>query len=64
VSLTDIMSNAGLSVYTELALVLFVLSFAVILWRVFSPSMKETWKRAARMPLDDEPSLTAPRQGE
>jgi cbb3-type cytochrome oxidase subunit 3 len=64
VSLTDIMSSAGLSVYTELALILFVLAFVVIVWRVFSPSMKETWKRAARMPLDDDASLTPPRQGE
>jgi cbb3-type cytochrome oxidase subunit 3 len=54
VSLTDIMSGAGLSRYAEVGLVLFMLAFLLIIWRVFRPSKKTEYDRDARMPLDDE----------
>ena len=63
-SLTDIMSGAGLSIYAEVALIGFILAFCIILWRVFSPSMQETWKRAARLPLEDDPPSTPRSRGE
>jgi cbb3-type cytochrome oxidase subunit 3 len=53
-SLTDIMSAAGLSSYAVVALLLFIVAFLIIVLRVFLPSKKRGWERAARMPLDDE----------
>jgi cbb3-type cytochrome oxidase subunit 3 len=62
VSLTDIMSGAGLSWYAEIALVLFFAVFVVITWRTFMPSRKHTFDRAAELPLDDG-TLTSPPRG-
>jgi cbb3-type cytochrome oxidase subunit 3 len=53
-SLTEIMSNAGLARYAELALVLFVFAFIVILVRVYWPSNREKLEKQARMPLKDD----------
>jgi cbb3-type cytochrome oxidase subunit 3 len=58
--LSDIMSNAGLTIYAEVALILFVLVFAGVLWRVFSPSRKKEYERASRLPLDEEPPRRTP----
>ena len=63
-SLTHIMSAAGLSVYTEIALLLFLAAFIGIVWRAFSPGRAETLRRAARMPLDDETPQTLRDRGE
>ncbi len=51
--LSDIMSNAGLSVFAEVALVLFVLAFLGIIWWVFRPGNARRWESDAQMPLDD-----------
>jgi cbb3-type cytochrome oxidase subunit 3 len=51
--LTDIMSNAGLSVYAEVGLLLFLLAFVVIAVRIFRPSRKKALDEAARLPLED-----------
>jgi cbb3-type cytochrome oxidase subunit 3 len=59
-SLTEIMSSAGLSRYAEVALVLFLVAFLLIVWRIFLPSRKPSFDRAARLPLDDDTD-TAPR---
>ncbi|MFN9214428.1 MAG: hypothetical protein ACK53A_09145 [Gemmatimonadota bacterium] len=50
---SQIMSNAGLSAYAEIALVLFAFAFVLILWRVFAPRFKASWTAQSRMPLDD-----------
>lgn len=55
-SLTELMSNAGLSRYAEVALVLFLFAFLLILVRLFRPSQRDTLERQARLPLDDDPS--------
>ncbi|HEY7568109.1 MAG TPA: cbb3-type cytochrome c oxidase subunit 3 [Gemmatimonadaceae bacterium] len=60
--LSDIVSAAGLSWYAEVALVLFMLAFVLVLWRVFKPSLKAKYERAARLPLDDE-HCEPPRNG-
>ena len=52
--LTDIMSNAGLSGYAEIALVLFLVAFSVVVLRIFLPSRRQDLERAGRMPLDDD----------
>jgi cbb3-type cytochrome oxidase subunit 3 len=57
--LSDIMSAAGLSRYAEVALVLFILAFLLVLWRIFRPSAKSKYDLAARMPLDDEHPQTS-----
>jgi hypothetical protein len=53
-SLTEIMSNAGLSAYAEVALLLFFFAFVVILWRVFRPSRKRELESHGTMPLDTD----------
>lgn len=53
-SLTEIMSAAGLSRYAEIALVLFFLAFIAIVWRIYMPSRKRDFDRAATLPLDDD----------
>ncbi len=51
--LSDIMANAGLSIYAEVALVLFMLAFFGIIWWVFRRANTKRWHQAAQMPLDD-----------
>lgn len=53
-SLTDLMSNSGLAVYAEVALVLFFLAFLVIAVRIFLPGRRAEMDAASRLPLDDE----------
>ncbi len=54
--LSDIMANAGLSAYAELALIIFFLAFLGIVTYLFAPWRRrdERFDAAARMPLDDE----------
>jgi cbb3-type cytochrome oxidase subunit 3 len=53
VSLTDLMSHAGLAMYAEVGMVLFFLAFLGIVWWVFRPANRQRWKIDASMPLDD-----------
>ena len=53
--LSDIMSHArGLSIYAEVALILFLLAFLVIVLRVFAPSRRREMDEMARKPLEDD----------
>lgn len=52
--LSDIMSNAGLAGYAEIALILFMVAFIAIVIRIFWPGRRKEMQAAARMPLDDE----------
>jgi len=63
VSLTDLMSNAGLAIYAEVGMVLFLIAFVGIVWWVFRPANRKRWMNDARLPLDDANSKT-PRQRE
>jgi cbb3-type cytochrome oxidase subunit 3 len=54
VKLSDIVGAAGLSWYAQVALVLFVLAFLLVVWRTFRPGSRKRYERAAHMPLDDE----------
>jgi len=60
--LSDIMSHAGLAIYAEVALLIFLAAFLAIAWSVLRPSRKAGYDAAARMPLDDENPVT-PRHG-
>lgn len=51
--LSDIMSHAGLAGYAEVAMVLFILAFAGIVWWVLRPANRNRWRQEAAMPLDD-----------
>jgi cbb3-type cytochrome oxidase subunit 3 len=52
--LSDIMSHAGLAGYAEVALVIFIVAFLVLLIRIFAPGRRQEMDRARQMPLDDE----------
>ena len=52
--LSDIMGAANLSVYAEIAMVLFIVAFLVIVIATFAPGRQKTFDAASRMPLDDE----------
>jgi cbb3-type cytochrome oxidase subunit 3 len=55
-SLTEIMSNAGLSRYAEWALLLFVFAFVLIVVRLYRPSQRDEFEAQAKLPLEDDPS--------
>jgi cbb3-type cytochrome oxidase subunit 3 len=61
-SLTDVMSHAGLSHYAVAALVLFLLAFAAILWRTFAPGRRAEMDHDRLLPFDDE-TRESPTQG-
>jgi cbb3-type cytochrome oxidase subunit 3 len=52
--LSDIMGAANLSAYAEVAMILFLVAFAVILFTTFAPGRQKGYDDASRMPLDDE----------
>jgi cbb3-type cytochrome oxidase subunit 3 len=56
-SLTDLMSGAGLSGYAVVALILFFGSFLALVGWVWWPAHKAWWQEAAQLPLD-ETSIT------
>jgi len=58
-SLTDVMSAAGLSSWTELALILCFITFAAIVFWVFVVRRKPSYEHLRNLPLDDDRS-TAP----
>lgn len=53
-SLTDIMSGAGLAAYAEVGLILFLASFIAITIWVFSRRNNAEWEAARNLPLLDE----------
>ena len=61
-TIKDIMARSDLSAYAEIALILFLLAFLLILWRVYSPSRRAEFRHLAELPLEDEPT-TATRTG-
>ena len=51
--LSDIMSHAGLSFYTQVALLLFLAVFVAVAIRTFLPSRRQELDDAARIPFND-----------
>ncbi len=51
--LSDIMSHAGLSGYAIVAMVLFIVAFGGIVWKVFQRSNRDEYEHARRLPLED-----------
>jgi cbb3-type cytochrome oxidase subunit 3 len=52
--LTDVMSHAGLAIYAEVAMVLFLIAFGIIVVRTFWPSRRDEMDRASRLPLEED----------
>jgi cbb3-type cytochrome oxidase subunit 3 len=61
-SLTDIMSGAGLSGYAVTAMILFIAAFLAVAVRIWWPGRRHEMDAASRLPLDDQHILT-PRDG-
>ncbi len=61
-SLADVMGHAGLAIYAEVALVLFLVVFVAVVARTFSPRRRAEMERAAQLPLEDDGPVT-PEQG-
>jgi len=61
--LSDIMSHAGLSMYAEIALVLFLGVFIAITIRTFAPSNRRALHEASLLPLDDGTIVTPRNRG-
>lgn len=53
-SLTDVVSGAGLSVYAEIALVIFLLAFLGVVISLFLPSKRRTYEHLRRLPVDSD----------
>jgi cbb3-type cytochrome oxidase subunit 3 len=65
-SLTDVMSAAGLTSWTELALILCLITFAAIVVWVFFVRSKPSYDHLRNLPLNDgaEDPTTAAKGGE
>ena len=55
--LSDIMGNAGLSMYAQVALVIFLGVFIAVTIRTWAPSRRHELDDAAMIPLNDEHSV-------
>lgn len=59
-SLSDIMSGAGLAGYAEAGLLIFLVTFVGIAIRTLSKAQNDEWERARQLPLsDDDPVMQA-----
>ena len=53
-SLSDLMSHAGLAGFAEVAMALFMAAFVVIAVRLFWPGRRRELDSASRLPLEDD----------
>lgn len=53
-TLTDVMSGSGLTLWPIISLILFVVVFAGVIARVVSPARKAQDARAALLPLESD----------
>jgi cbb3-type cytochrome oxidase subunit 3 len=63
-SLTDVMSAAGLSSWTEVALVLCFITFAAIVFWVFVVRGKPSYEHQRALPLEDDNGTSAAAKGD
>ncbi len=57
--LSDIMGHANLSMYAEVAMVIFLIVFVAVAVRLFLPGRQQDLQDAARLPLDEDASYAA-----
>jgi cbb3-type cytochrome oxidase subunit 3 len=60
--LSDVMGHAGLAIYAEIAMVIFIVVFVVLVVRLFRPRDRETIEQHRHLPLADDAPLR-PRTG-
>jgi cbb3-type cytochrome oxidase subunit 3 len=53
-SLTDVVSGAGLSVYAEVALVIFLIAFVGIVISLFAPGRRRLYEHLRHLPIDED----------
>ena len=53
-SLTDVVSGAGLSVYAEIALVIFLIAFLGVVISLFAPGKRRTYEHLRHLPIDGD----------
>jgi len=58
--LSDIVGAAGLAVYAEVALVLFLIVFVAVVFDVVSRHRASDWDQASRLPLADDSPIAPP----
>ena len=58
-TLSDVMSHAGLAFYAEVAMVLFLIVFVTVAVRAVWPGRTRELEEAGRLPFDDEPERGA-----
>jgi len=64
-SLTDVVSGAGLSMYAEVALVIFLIAFLGIVISMFVPGRRRMYEHLRRLPIDGDRTDRPPyRDGE
>lgn len=51
--LSNMVSQAGLDFFPSVALVIFLMVFVVIVWRLMRPANQPLWQAMAQLPLDD-----------
>ena len=62
-SLTDVVSGAGLSIYAEIALVIFLVAFLGVVVSLFVPSRQRTYEHLRQLPIggdDPQPVTSTP----
>lgn len=59
-SITDIVSGMDRSFFTQIALVLFIAAFTVVVIRLFAPGHRGLHQSLARLPLDEEDTPANP----
>jgi cbb3-type cytochrome oxidase subunit 3 len=52
--LSDVLGNAGLSGFTQVAMILFMAAFVAIVVWTFAPRRRRELDETSRLPLDDE----------
>lgn len=57
-SLSDLMSGMKLSTWPIMALILFAVVFASVIWRTFRKSARKDLAETAQLPLDDAPIVS------
>ncbi|MBP6774862.1 MAG: cbb3-type cytochrome c oxidase subunit 3 [Gemmatimonadaceae bacterium] len=61
--LSDIMGNAGLSMYAQVALVIFLAVFIAVTIRTWAPSRRRQMQEDAMLPLNDDMPAVRGREG-
>ena len=59
-SLTDVVSGAGLSVYAEVALVIFLIAFVGIVISLFAPGKRRLYEHLRHLPIDEDKDTEPP----